>query len=177
MPVKVVFEFLFARRAADQQPIRVGIADAVAEQQVQAPGNLVDEVVHVAVERAVVIAREEHLLAVVQKDPAGEVNRVYPPEIAPFVDVAGAVIDDPQQEDDGRKPEPSRLQMTQHDIRVGDVMILQRGNAFAVPGLWAGQDFRIAGLVAPQQPKKYRHIQQHQRARQYQHQRDADQVQ
>ena len=150
MPEQVIFELLLVRRAAGQQPVGAGVTDAVAEQQVQSPSHLVDEIVHIAVERAVVIAREEHLPAIVQKHPSCEVDRMYPTEMAAVVNMARAVIDDPQQEDHGREPEPAWLQITQHDVRVGDIVILQRGYRFPAPRIGPRQDFRIAGLVAPQ---------------------------
>ena len=45
--------------AALDQPVGARVADAVAEDEIDPPGDLVDEVVHVALDTAVVIAGEE----------------------------------------------------------------------------------------------------------------------
>ena len=62
-------------------------ADAVAEHEVQPPADLVDEVVHVALVAAVVVAREDDAGLVVEEDPAREVDRLHAREIAAREDV------------------------------------------------------------------------------------------
>src|SRR6516164_3906014 len=59
VPPLVALEVRLLLRAAEQQPRRARPADAVAEHEVQAPADLVDEVVHVGLVAAVVVAREE----------------------------------------------------------------------------------------------------------------------
>src|SRR5437764_537513 len=53
------FEHQLVMGAVKQQPVRPGIVESMAERRVQAPGNLVDEVIHVVFETAVVIAGED----------------------------------------------------------------------------------------------------------------------
>src|SRR4051812_17673061 len=73
---RVVLERLLDARAAVDEPARPRPADAVAEQQVQAPAHLVDEVVHVALMAAVVVAEEDDALLVVEEEPVRKVDRL-----------------------------------------------------------------------------------------------------
>ena len=59
MTAQHVLEFLLVFSAVEDEPVGCGIADAVAENHVQAKAHLVDEVVHVAFEAAIVIAGEK----------------------------------------------------------------------------------------------------------------------
>src|SRR5690606_36368045 len=71
-------ESLLVVRAIENQPARRGIRFTIAEYGVEPPRDLVDEVVHVAGEAAIVVAEEEHATALVDLDPLGVVDRVHP---------------------------------------------------------------------------------------------------
>ena len=71
------------------------VSDAVAEYEIQSPSDLVDEVVHIGFEAAVVIAGEQNALLAVQKCPAREMDGLNSPEPAAVVDVARAIVDQP----------------------------------------------------------------------------------
>ena len=64
------------------QPIGPRIADAVAEDGVQAEARLIDEIIHIALDGAVVIAEKHHPLPAVEKHPAREMDRPDPPQPA-----------------------------------------------------------------------------------------------
>jgi len=84
-----MLELVFEPRAARQQPARARPADPVAERQVQAPGYLVDEVVHVGLVTAVVVAGENDPPLVVEKRPEREMNRLHAGEMTAREDVPG----------------------------------------------------------------------------------------
>src|SRR3954468_8067225 len=67
-------ENLLVQRAVEHQPVRLRIIDAVAECDVESPGDLVDEIVHVIFEAAIVVAGEDDAPLVVKKDPATEMD-------------------------------------------------------------------------------------------------------
>src|SRR5437879_6559689 len=140
MPKYVVFELLFVRRATFDEPICPGIAHAIAEQQVQAPADFVDEVVHVAFQRAVVIAGEKHLLSRIDEDPAGEMNRLYPGEVAAVVEVPPAVIDHGQQRYRGPAPKQPGFQAADDDVWIGRVVILVPRDLGAARSIRTRQD-------------------------------------
>jgi len=77
MPPKEVFEFLFVRGAAGKQPARPRISDAVREHYIQAEGDLVDEVVHVAFQAAIVVTGKQDTLLAIQKHPPGKMNSAH----------------------------------------------------------------------------------------------------
>src|SRR6478672_6785990 len=94
MPPLKVLEAMFAARAAQQQPVSVRPANATAEGHIQAPGGLIDEIVHVGLMPTVVIAREQHPALVVNKHPAREMNRLHAGQIAARKYVAGRELND-----------------------------------------------------------------------------------
>src|SRR6185312_13977832 len=65
MATQDVLEDALVAGPSEEQPARLRIPDAVRERRVQAPGDLVDEVIHVALDAAVVVARKHHPLPVV----------------------------------------------------------------------------------------------------------------
>src|SRR5712671_6267130 len=109
MPPLIVFEVLFAARAPQQQPVCVWPADAAAESHIQAPRRLVDEIVHVGLMPAVVVAREQHAALVVNKHPARKVNRLNAGKIATHEYVAGCELNDSKNECDEAPPERTGL--------------------------------------------------------------------
>jgi hypothetical protein len=56
------------------QPIRSGITDPIAKGRVQPKACFVDEVIHVALDAAVVVTAKNHSLPASNKHPAREVN-------------------------------------------------------------------------------------------------------
>src|SRR6185295_5204028 len=88
----VVLELVFDARAARYQPARARPADAVAEGQVKAPGCLVDEVVHIGLVAAVVVAGEDDSALVVEKCPEGEMDCLHACQEPVREDVAGGVV-------------------------------------------------------------------------------------
>ena len=70
-------ELLLALGAVQEQEPGGRVADAIGEHEVQAERGLVDEVVHIAVEGAVVVAAEQHPPAMVDHHPSGEVDGAH----------------------------------------------------------------------------------------------------
>src|SRR5262245_57959373 len=59
VPPQRVLEFLLLLGAVADEPMGARVADAVAEDEIEPPADLVDEIVHVAFEAAVVVAAEQ----------------------------------------------------------------------------------------------------------------------
>src|SRR5258708_1643428 len=156
----VVFELLFVIGTALYQPARLGVADPVAEQQIESPADLVDEIIHVGFQRAVVIAREKHLALPVEEDPPGEVDRLDPGEVAAVEQVPAAGIVHRDQYDRGQPPEQAGLQAADDDVRVGGVVILVPRDLGSARGIGARYDLRIGRFVPAPLPEEHRQGQQ-----------------
>ena len=105
------------------------IAVAVAEDDVQPPGDLVDEVVHVALEAAVVVAGEDHPALVVEEDPAREVDRLHAGQVAVVEDVPRHVVDREEHAGQRQAPEEAGLDEAERRERVLDDVVLERRRA------------------------------------------------
>ena len=91
MCAEVVLESGFIASAAKEQPARGGIALSVAEDCVQPPSHLVDEVVHVALQAAVVVACEDDSPAAVDECPARKVDCLHAGKVGPIEDMPDTV--------------------------------------------------------------------------------------
>src|SRR5580693_6045282 len=100
MPPLEVLEVVLAACAACNKVVGVGPADATAESDIQSPGGLVDEIVHVGLMAAVVIAREQHAALVINKDPPREMNGLHTRQIAASEYVTRGELDDRKDECD-----------------------------------------------------------------------------
>src|SRR6478672_12368684 len=105
MAAQYRFIFLFVLGSIKNQPVCCWIADAIAEYQIEPPPDFVDEVVHVAIETAVIVAGKDHPFLIVQKNPAGGMDSGNSCEMAAEVNVAGGVFDHCQQKCHGQAPE------------------------------------------------------------------------
>src|SRR5580765_7176604 len=97
VPAQEVLELLLVLRPMKQQPVGPRVANAIAEHEVQAPTDLVDKVVHVAFQAAVIVACEENPSLVVQKYPAREMDRTHAREMPAVVNVPAGVAKYPQE--------------------------------------------------------------------------------
>ena len=61
--------------ATPEQPIGSGIADAIAGKNIEAETELIDEVIHVALIAAVIVAEKTQPLGTADQHPAREVDR------------------------------------------------------------------------------------------------------
>jgi hypothetical protein len=75
------------------EPIRSWITDPIAKGRVQPKTCFVNEIIHVTLDAAVVVAAKDHPLPAGDKDPSREVNRAYPAEPARARDMSRAVVD------------------------------------------------------------------------------------
>src|SRR5262245_62034901 len=83
--VQILLERLFVGGPVVEQPAGARVAETVAEDSVQPPRDLVDEVVHVAFKAAVVVAGEHGPAPVVEEGPPGEMDGLDAGEAAPVV--------------------------------------------------------------------------------------------
>ena len=154
------FVFLFVAAAIQHEPVGLRIADAVAEDGVQTKARLVDEIVHVALDRAVVVAEEDHPLPVIEKDPAGEMNRANAGQAAAGEDVAGARSSPSREDADGGQqaaPVPGfRLPIAVNWLVTS--MILRAGQIVGVSRVHAGAQLGIGflQLAEPQEDRTAR---------------------
>src|SRR5205085_7377832 len=77
-----IFIFLFILAAVEDEPVRARITDSVAEDGVQTEARLVNEIVHVTFDSAIVVAEKNHPLFAIEIDPAREMNRANASEPA-----------------------------------------------------------------------------------------------
>src|SRR5262249_15407845 len=109
----VALEGAFVLGAVQEPPARARVADAVAEKDRESPPHKVDEVAHVVLETAVVIAAEEHPSLSFNKGPASEMDRLHAGEILMAEQITRGEFSGP--ENDGRidATEPTRLDETE----------------------------------------------------------------
>src|SRR4029077_12180473 len=97
----LVFEFVSA--SIENEKIGSGVADAVAENDIETKAHLVDEIVHVALEASVIVAEKHHPLLVVEKHPTREMDGAYPSQSTAIEDMPRKVVHESKNED--RRPE------------------------------------------------------------------------
>src|SRR5262249_20846134 len=90
---KVFLELALVPASIQDKPVGPGVSDTVAEDDVQPEADLVDEIVHVSLEAAVVVAHEYHALTVVQAHPAREMDGAHASQPTPRIDVPSGVVD------------------------------------------------------------------------------------
>src|ERR1700737_2760666 len=125
MPPLKVLEVVFAAGAAEQQPVSVRPANTTAEGDIQAPRNLVDEIIHVSLMPAVVVAREQHPALVVNEHPAGKMNRLHAGKVAARKYVAGRELNDCQDERNEGTSKRTRFRRAERRVLVRDIVIFQ----------------------------------------------------
>src|SRR5262249_51786353 len=123
MAAQILFELSFVAAAVEEQPPGPRIPDAVAEDDVQAEADLVDEVVHVALEAAVVVAGEEDPSRAGDERPPREMNRAHASQTTARVDVSGTVVDRKQHEPRDPEPEEAGLEAAHGAELIGDVVV------------------------------------------------------
>src|SRR5450432_1095902 len=104
MAAQEVLILLFVAASIPNEPISCRITDAIAKNSIKTKAGLIDEIVHIALDRTVVIAKEDHPLLVVEKHPAREVNRAYASQAAAPHKMPRAVINSAKNADNREKP-------------------------------------------------------------------------
>src|SRR6266567_2410829 len=127
-----IFKRLFVRGSAPQQPAGRRVADGVAERGVQPPPDLVDEVVVIGLDGAVVVAGEGHPPPAVERYPAGEMDGLDPGKVGVVVPVPHRVVDGEHHGADGHPPQPPGL------------MKPTTANGFCVRPSWCGMPALLA---------------------------------
>src|SRR6266545_2930837 len=134
------FESLFIVGAVQNEPVGLRVIDAIAEGRVQSPGNLVDEVIHIAFEAAIVVTAEDDTAFVVEEQPAGEMDGLHAQQIGVIEDVAGEETRAVQDQRAGKAPKRPRLEKASRGEGVLNAVVLLRGQRL---------DQRIAGRDIP----------------------------
>jgi hypothetical protein len=130
------------------EPIRSWITDPVAKGSIQPKACFVDEVIHVALDAAVVVAAKDHSLPASHKDPPREVNRAYPAEPTGTGDVARAVIDGFEYDAGRQQSDETRLQTAHRAELVRDIVILEAREVLGIFFACSGTNHGIAFLQA-----------------------------
>src|SRR5580700_9169886 len=99
MTAEKILELLFVFGAVKNEPPGCRISDAVAEDKIKPPANLIDEVIHIGFQAAVIIARKKQPSPVIQEHPTGKMNGRDSRELAACINMARGPVQNPQQED------------------------------------------------------------------------------
>src|SRR5271169_2856759 len=102
MPAEEVLELLLVLRAIQNKPVCPWITKSVAEDDVQSKTYLIDEVVHIAIQAAIIVTREDNSLAAIEEYPARKLNSRHPSQASAIKEVPSGVIDDPKHKRDRR---------------------------------------------------------------------------
>src|SRR5437588_6814498 len=143
MPPQHILVRLFILGAIQHQPIRPGITYSVAEHQIESPSYLVDEIVHVAIQAAVIVAGENHALLVVHEHPASRMDGGNPRQMATNENVARGVLHQPQQVAHQPAAQQTGLDATDYRELVGNVVVFQ----IAQLGFFARRNSRRVLLI------------------------------
>src|SRR3984957_4625968 len=176
MAAKKVLERLLILCTAAQQEVGPRIADAIAEYQVQAIRNLVDEIVHVAVKTAVVVAGKQQPTPVIQEDPAGEMDGADARQAPARVDLSCTEVQHPENKDQRPKPKAARLDAAERTELVADVVILQHAEGVHMLRRGARRNDCIGLFALTQLIKEEGQIEQQERKQGQKRERNADQV-
>src|SRR5216683_7764873 len=160
VPSNEALELLLVLGATPDEPVGPRVAHPVTEHEVQPPRDLVDEVVHVALQASIVVAREEKTALAVEEGPAREVDGAHAGEVTAVVDVSGAVVEQPQGEDESPTAKETRLRGPDGRELVRDVMVLQVGQRSHPPGVWGWHDLRVRTLAPAKLVDEHREIEQ-----------------
>src|SRR5215813_1480832 len=158
MPAQNILVLLLPLGAIQDQPVGGGISHAVAEYQIQSPSNLINEVVHVALETAIVIAGEDHPFLVVDEDPARSMYGGDPGKIAPDIDVARGPLHYPEKETHCPKTKAPRFDRTNDRELIGNIVVLKMREFAPVAQVDPRSDFRICLLTAAERIDKNRQV-------------------
>ena len=160
----IELELQLAARTAGDEPVGARPAQAIAEHQVQTPGDLVDEVIHVGLMSAVVIAREQDPGLAIEKHPAREVNRLHPRQIAAREDITAGELNGHEHQGQQPAAEPPGFHGAERGVLVRDVVVFDLLQLEERGRVRRRADLRIRGLEASQPDDQER--QQHDEERQ-----------
>src|SRR5215467_12624067 len=132
MPTEHVLILLLVFGATQNKPVGSWITYAIAEYQVQPPAHLIDEVVHVAFEAAIIVAGKNQPSFLVHEHPAGKMNGANARQIAANVNMTRSPVHQPQQEREQAAPEEPGLDAAHDGELVGHVVVLKARQLFLV---------------------------------------------
>ena len=117
--------------------------------EVEPESGLVDEIVHVGLVAAVVIAAEEAAPALDRENPMGEMDRADAAETAAGENMPRGPIDAGEDDEFEREPKRAGLNRAYRGVLVGDVVILSKAKLRHPCGVIGVFDDRIAELAPP----------------------------
>src|SRR5690349_2739647 len=123
MTAQNVLERLLVLGPALQQPVGPRISNAIAENQIESKRNFVDEVVHVGLEAAIVVAAEHQSTLIVDEHPPRKMYRANACQPAVIVDMSCGVVDDPKQEAQEPKAKAAWFQCAHRGELICNLMI------------------------------------------------------
>jgi hypothetical protein len=130
------------------EPIRSWVTDPIAKGSVQPKACFVNEVIHVALDAAVVVAAKDHSLSASNKDPPREVNRAYSTEPAGAGDMARAVVDRLEHDASRQQSHETGLQTPHGAELIRDVVVLEAREVLRMFLICDGTNFGIGFLQA-----------------------------
>src|SRR5260370_26615758 len=139
----VSLECLLVPRPVEDQPTRTRIAYAVGENGVETPRDDVDEIAHVVLKAAVVVAGEQHAALAIDEGPPGEMYRLHPRQILLVEKIPNHEPGNPKQYDRDRPPEPTGFTEAERAELVLQSPVLDSCEFIDV--LWSGTG-RVSGL-------------------------------
>src|SRR5436190_20534749 len=154
MAAEVFLELALILASIEHQPVGSRIADAVAENDIEPEAHLVDEIIHVAFEAAIVVAEKEDALVRVDPDPAREMDRAHAGKASSRVEVPCGPIDDDENECHGPQPNDARLHRSERAELIAGVVIFERGERVRVRLIDAETHLRIGLFQSAQTNEK-----------------------
>src|SRR5208282_2265870 len=159
---EIVLELELPLRTAAQQIRRSRVADAIREDEVQPISHFIDEVVHVAVEAAVVIAGEEQAPLAVEEYPTCEVDGADTRQPTALIEQVYAELEHPEDGDQRAAAKAARLDAAEGAELVGDVVVLEDSERSDVLRRRPRRDHRVGAFAPPQLAQKKRRYERRQ---------------
>src|SRR6476661_190789 len=130
------------------EPVCSWITDSIAKGGIQPKACFVDEVIHVALDAAVVVAAKNHSLPASHKHPPREMNRAYSTEPARPGDMPRAVVDGFEYDAGRQQSHETGLQTPHGAELIRDIMILEAREILRMFLICGGTNHGIAFLQA-----------------------------
>ncbi len=137
-------------------------AHAVAEHHVQSERRLVDEVVHVRLMAAIVIAHEDDALLAVDGHPARKMNRLHPRQEAAREHMPAGELNRGQHHGHESAAERAGLRRAERGVLIRHIEVFQAQQFMQQRGIWTRTDLGIPIFVRPQRDQhEWRDQEQH----------------
>ena len=92
MPAKEILERQLIFGSVHDKPVRLRITHTIAEDDIEPPRNLIDEVTHVSFEAAIIVTRKEEPRAVIKKYPPSEMDGIHSRQKSTVVNMSRRIL-------------------------------------------------------------------------------------